>query len=71
MEYDVSWYESPDIAQVIQAVINRSGWSATRGSLVILYSTRKREGGYRNISAFDRSSDNAPKLEIAYATPIG
>jgi hypothetical protein len=61
-----TWYESPDIAQVIQEVINRSGWSATRGSLVILYSTREREGGYRNISAFDRGGDNAPRLEITY-----
>jgi len=61
-----TWYESPDIAQVIQEVIHRSGWSATRGSLVILYSTREREGGYRNISAFDRDNDNAPRLEITY-----
>jgi hypothetical protein len=60
------WYNSPNIADVIQEVINRSGWSSWNGSLAILYSTRHREGGYRNISSYDRGSDYAPKLEITY-----
>jgi len=62
-----TWYNSPNIADVIQEVVNRNGWSPMNGSLAILYSTREREGGYRNISAYDRNSDDAPKLEITYA----
>jgi hypothetical protein len=59
-----AWYESPDIAEVIQEVINRGGWSPNN-ALAILYSTRS-EGGYRNFSAYDRGSDYAPVLEITY-----
>ncbi|MHC4207673.1 MAG: hypothetical protein ACYSTT_23710 [Planctomycetota bacterium] len=61
-----TWYESPDIAEVVQEVINRAGWSSNN-SLTILYSTRSDEGGYRNFSSYDRGGDFAPKLEITYA----
>ena len=60
-----TWYESPDIESVIQEVVDRAGWSSNN-SLTILYSTRDDEGGYRNISSYDRGVDLAPKLEITY-----
>jgi len=60
-----TWYTSPDITGVIQEVINRDGWQPNN-SLTILYSTRVREGGYRDFSSYDRSSDSAPTLEITY-----
>ena len=60
-----TWYESPDIAEVIQEVINRGGWSKGN-SLALLYSTRTRDGGYRQFSSYDRGIDYAPKLEITY-----
>jgi len=60
-----TWYESPDIAGVIQEVIDRAGWSANN-SLTILYGTRNNEGGYRSFSSYDRGVDLAPKLEITY-----
>ncbi|MFC1793174.1 hypothetical protein ACFL3Q_06265 [Planctomycetota bacterium] len=60
-----TWYESPDIAGVIQEVIDRGGWSPNN-SLTILYSTRDSEGGYRHFSSYDRGGDLAPKLEITY-----
>ena len=60
-----TWYTSPDIAGVIQEVIDRGGWSEGN-SIAIIYSTRENEGGYRNISSFDRGSDYAPILEITY-----
>jgi hypothetical protein len=60
-----TWYESPDIAGVIQEVVDRAGWSPNN-SLMILYSTRDNDGGYRNFSSYDRRGDLAPKLEITY-----
>jgi len=60
-----TWYDSPDLIDVIQEVINREGWSSGN-SLAILYSTRS-EGDYRNFSSYDRGSGFAPKLEITYA----
>jgi len=59
-----TWYESPDIAEVIQELIDRDGWSSNN-SLAIIYSSRS-EGGYRNFSSYDRDSDYAPKLEITF-----
>lgn len=59
-----TWYDSPDIAAVIQEVIDREGWSPGN-SLAILYSTWS-EGDYRNFSSYDRGSDYAPKLVITY-----
>jgi hypothetical protein len=59
-----TWYKSPDIAEVIQEVIDRGGWSAGN-SLAILYSTRSR-GGHRHFSAYDRGSKRAPMLEITF-----
>jgi hypothetical protein len=60
-----TWYTSPDIAGVVQEVIDRGGWSEGN-SIAIIYSTRENEGSYRNISSFDRGSDSAPILEITY-----
>lgn len=61
-----TWYSSPDISAVIQEVVNREGWS-TNNSLAIFYSTREREGGYRNFCSYDSNPENAPKLLITYA----
>jgi len=60
-----TWYTSPDIASVIQEIIDRDGWSEGN-SLAIIYSTKQDQGGYRNISSFNRGSDFAPILEITY-----
>ena len=60
-----TWYESPDIAAVIQEVIDRNGWDAGN-SLVIIISTRLEESSYRSLCSFDYNSDSAPQLEITY-----
>ncbi|MCK4782784.1 MAG: S8 family serine peptidase, partial [Desulfobacteraceae bacterium] len=63
-----TWYPSPNIAGVVQEVIDRSGWSPNN-SLAIFYSTRTASGGYRWFSSYDRGSSYAPKLEITYIVP--
>jgi len=57
-----TWYESPDIADVIQEVIDRVGWRSGN-SLIVVYGTRDSDGGYRHFSSYDRGGDFAPKLE--------
>jgi GH35 family endo-1,4-beta-xylanase len=59
-----TWYESPDIAGVIQEVIDRPDWSAGNSLAILCRSID--EGGYRDISSFDRDNDSAPMLEIIY-----
>lgn len=61
-----TWYSSADISDVIREVVTRDGWSANN-SLTIFYSTRQREGGYRNFCSYDSNPDHAPKLQITYA----
>jgi hypothetical protein len=60
-----TWYTSPDISSIIQEIINRAGWSEGN-SMAIIYGARNDEGGYRNISSFDRGIDYASMLEITY-----
>lgn len=61
-----TWYESPDIGDLVQEVIDRAGWSPNN-SLTIIYGTRQDDGGVRHFSSYDRGSEYAPKLEITYA----
>jgi hypothetical protein len=59
------WYDSPDIADIVQEIIHRPGWSAGN-SLAILYGTWWARDGYRNFSSYEHGSGYAPKLEITY-----
>lgn len=61
-----TWYESPDIGDLVQEVIDRAGWSPNN-SLTVIYGTRQDDGGVRHFSSYDRGSEYAPKLEITYA----
>ena len=62
------WYTSPDISEVVQEIIDRPGWAAGN-SMVLLYSTRKNEGQYRQF--WSSESGGAPKLTITYAELVG
>lgn len=59
-----TWYESPDIGQVLQEVINRPGWSAGN-ALVILYMSSDYEAD-RRFWAYDGAPDKAARLKITY-----
>jgi Subtilase family len=60
-----TWYESPDISQVIQEVVDRSGWS-TSSSIAILCSADGYASTDRRFWSYDGNSDNAVQLEITY-----
>jgi subtilisin family serine protease len=59
-----TWYESPDIAQVLQEVIARPGWSAGN-ALVILYTSSDYEED-RRFWSYDGAPDKAARLKITY-----
>ena len=63
------WYTSPDIAKVVQKVIDRPGWTAGN-AMVIFYSNRRNEGFNWHFWSYDQSAGNAPKLEITYAEAV-
>ena len=59
-----TWYESPDIRQIIQEVVDRPGW-APGNAMVILYAGTSYEDD-RRFWAFDGAPDKAARLKITY-----
>jgi hypothetical protein len=57
-----TWYESPDIRQLVQEIINRSGWSP--GNAIVIACGGA--GTSREFWAYDGYPQYAPQLEITY-----
>jgi hypothetical protein len=67
------WYNSPDIAAIIQAIINLSGW-ASGNALVLLWEdwdlrSTQVDNTTRTNWLYEQSSSEAPKLHIEYTPP--
>jgi len=60
-----TWYESPDIGNVVQEVVNRSGWSSNH-AMTIIFWTSSYYGYDRRFSAYERNPSQAAKLVITY-----
>ncbi|MBN1509458.1 MAG: S8 family serine peptidase [Sedimentisphaerales bacterium] len=59
-----TWYESPDIRQVLQEIVDRPGWSSGN-AVVILYGGSSYEDD-RRFWSFDGAPDKAARLKITY-----
>lgn len=69
-EAPTSWFDSPNLASVLQEVINRSGWQSGNSlSLIIQKSTLDTETHYIDVVAFDLYPPNSAELSITYQTP--
>lgn len=60
-----TWYESPNIANVVQEVVDRTGWKSDN-PMVIVYWTTSYSGSDRKIWAYDGNPGHAAKLVITY-----
>ncbi len=60
-----TWYESPNIAGVVQEVVDRSGWKSDN-AMVLLYWTNSYTGSDRKIWAYNGNAAHAAKLVITY-----
>ncbi len=60
-----TWYDSPNIAAVVQEIISRNGWYRT-WPIAIQYRTRQDSGKMRRYGAYVSSNINAPQLEVTY-----
>jgi len=60
-----TWYDSPDIAGLVQEVVDRDGWKSDN-AMVIVYWTRSYAGSDRKIWAYDGNAAHAAKLVITY-----
>ncbi len=60
-----TWYESPDIAAVIQEVVDRPGWSPGN-ALVIAYVAEDYDGNNRKFWSYEGDPEKTPELVIVY-----
>ena len=58
-----TWFDSPDITQLVQEIVNRPGW-ALYNPLSILVASDASSAQYVDVWAYDWSADLAAKLEI-------
>lgn len=56
---------TPDLSAVVQAIINRAGWTSGNAINIIAYGT-----GERVAESYDGSSSSAAKLIVEYVTPV-
>jgi len=70
---NLSWFDSPDIKDIIQEIINLPGWQAGNALALIIESAEDNvEDHYLDALSYDFGPDVAPKLEIVYisSTPV-
>nr|MDA3867229.1 hypothetical protein [Salinivirgaceae bacterium] len=62
--YDYSYYQSPDLTSLIQATVNRAGWSS--GNAIALIMEDGSNFTYRKIRTIDSDPSHAAKLYVEY-----
>lgn len=60
-----TWYDSPNIAGLIQEVVDWDGWKSDN-AMVVIYWTKSYSGSDRKIWAYDGNAAHAAKLVITY-----
>ena len=60
---NATWYDSPDISSILQAVIDRLGWSENNTIGIQIRDDSSSSNAYRQLSSYDHlSTSYAPKL---------
>jgi hypothetical protein len=62
------WYESPDLQDVIQEIVNRSGWASGNALVLLLADDGSATSVNRLIYAYNSGAANGAELQIEYAT---
>ncbi|MHC4520292.1 MAG: S8 family serine peptidase, partial [Planctomycetota bacterium] len=60
-----TWYDSPDLSQVIQEVVDRDGFAAGN-AIAIICTADTSSGSDRKFWSYDGNPDRAARLEITY-----
>lgn len=60
------WYPSPDVSEILQAVVNREGWSPGNDIIAYVKNNSSSSGAYRVPRTIDIGSTEAAKLVIQY-----
>lgn len=65
-----STYNSPDIKSVIQAIVNRAGWSSGNALAIAVIDNSSSANAYRFANAYDTSTTTCAKLAITYTSSV-
>ena len=63
-----TWYDSPDIAGLVQNIINRAGWVSGNDVLLFFRNNGSDAGAYRTFKSYNSSPTDAPELVIEYTS---
>lgn len=61
-------YTTPDLTQIVQATVNRSGWAANQAMAFIINDDDSSANAQRRAAAWDHGADDEPELTIIYST---
>lgn len=67
-----TWYESADIASVIQEIVDRDGWASGNSLVLLVYAKDDTQAGYRPARMYDYAGNvSGPILNITYSESGG
>lgn len=67
-----TWYESADIASVIQEIVDRDGWASGNSLVLLVYAKDDTQAGYRPARMYDYAGNvYGPILNITYSESGG
>jgi hypothetical protein len=64
---DGTWYDSPDIKDIIQEIVNRSGWKKGNNLVIFWKDNGSGDDSYALADSYDTLAADAPQLEITYS----
>lgn len=62
-----TWYDSPEIVQAIQDVVNRAGWVSGQALAILIFDDSSDEAAARFFHSFDEEEAGAAKLIVTYS----
>ena len=65
-----TWYDSPDITDVIQEIVDRANWESGNDMLLLWKDNGAANYHYRQVRTYDNSSSDGVKLTINYTEAV-
>lgn len=69
--YQTNGTEIPDLATIIQEIVNRPGWASGNALAIVATDNGSTNPGYVGTATWDNASTKATKLDITYTTGSG
>lgn len=66
-----TWYDSPNLATIIQEIIDRVGWASGQAIMLVHKNDASSGNAFRVPSTYDDAAGDGPKLTITYTPPAG